>query len=66
MAMMIKRWAVTNGFDKGAKVEAYQFSDGSVHYSFRDRLGRSMDLSEKEAQKTIKLWRMQLVYEVGE
>ena len=45
MSMMIKRWAVTNGFDKGAKVEAYQFSDGSVHYSFRDRFGRPMDLS---------------------
>ena len=59
--MMIKRWAVTEGFDKGAKVEAYQFSDGLVHYSFRDRLGRSMGLSEKEAEKTIKLCKMQLV-----
>ena len=61
MTMIIKRWTVTNGFDKGAKVEAYQFSDGSVHYSSCDRLGRSMDLSEKEAEKTIKLWKMQLV-----
>ena len=61
MSMIIKRWAVTNGFNKGAKVEAYQFSDGSVHYSFRDRFGRPMDLSEKEAEKTIKLWKMQLV-----
>ena len=59
--MMIKRWAVTEGFDKGAKVEAYQFSDGSVHYSFHDRFGLPMDLSEKEAEKTIKLWKMQLV-----
>ena len=59
--MMIKRWAVTDGFNKGAKVEAYQFSDGLAHYSFRDRFGRPMDLSEKEAEKTIKLWKMQLV-----
>lgn len=66
MSIMIKRWAVTEGFDKGAKVEAYQFSDGSVHYSFRDRLGRSMDLSEKEAEKTIKAGRMQPVFEVKE
>ena len=59
--MMIKRWAVTDGFNKGAKVEADQFSDGLVHYSFRDRVGRTMDLSEKEAEKTIKLGKMQLV-----
>lgn len=61
MTTMIKKWVVLDGFDKGAKVEAYQLSDGSVYYSFRDRFGRPMDLSEKEAEKTIKLWKMQLV-----
>ena len=64
--MMIKRWAVTNGFDKGAKVEAYQFSDGSVHYSFRDRFGRPSNVSEEELPKMIKDWRMELVFEVKE
>ena len=61
--MMIKRWAVLDGAYKGAKVEAYKFSDGSIRYLFSNRIVRSMELSKTEAKKTIKLWGMQLVYE---
>lgn len=64
MSTMIKRWATTAGFDKGAKVEMYQYSDGSIHYGFRDRLGRSSNLKDKaEADKVIKIYHMEMVVE---
>lgn len=62
MATMIKKWVATSAFDKGANIQAYRYSDGSIHYSFRDRFGRPSDISEKELPKMIKNWRMELVY----
>lgn len=64
--MMIKRWAVTEGFDKGANVKAYKFSDDSIHYLFRDRFGHPWILNELEFEDVIKAGRMQLVFEVKE
>ena len=59
MSKLVKRWAVTEGFDKGAKVEAIKYSDGSMHYLFRDRLGRPSSLKDRaEAEKVIKIYRM--------
>ena len=38
--MKTRVWASRHKFDNGANVEEHQWADGSMHYHFRDRLGR--------------------------
>lgn len=62
MSMLINRWVTTKGFHEGAKVEAYKHSDGSIHYSFRDKFGRPANIeNEAEAKLIIKRFRMEPV-----
>ena len=41
------------------KVEEHVYSDGTLHYSFRDRFGRTFNIKdEKEANQIIKEYRL--------
>lgn len=62
MAELVNRWAVTRGYDKGAKVELYRHSDGSEHYTGRTKTGFAYGIRDREeAEKIIKNFRMELV-----
>lgn len=63
MSELVGRWAVIKGFDKGAKVDAHQYSDGTIHYTGRTRLGQPFNISDKEdAEKIVKRFQMQQVF----
>lgn len=67
MSTMIKKWVTTNAFDRGANIQAYRYSDGSIHYLFRRaKSGLPSNVSEEELPKMIRDWRMKLVFEVKE
>lgn len=61
--MMTRCWAATRGANRGAKVEEHTFRDGTKHYSFRDRLGRPHDLTEKEKDSVLRTYCMEDVTE---
>ena len=64
---MIKKWVATSAFDRGANIQAYRYSDGSIRYLFRRvKLGRPSNVSEEKLPKMIRDWRMKLVFEVKE
>ncbi len=58
--MLRRVWATVNTTDTWkTKVEEHIYSDGSLFYSFRDKFGRSFDLSGlREAQSLIKQYKM--------
>lgn len=59
MSKLSGLWVVNDGFDKGAKVMEHTFSDGSKHYTMRNRLGRASNVKSKaEAEKIIKAYGM--------
>lgn len=63
MSELVGRWVVTKGFNKGAKVEAHQYSDGTIHYTGRTRLGQPFNIPDKEeVEKIIKRFGMQQVF----
>ena len=67
MSTMIKKWVITNAFDRGANIQAYRYSDGSIRYLFRRaKSGRPSNVSEEELPKMIRDWSMELVVEVKE
>lgn len=62
MSTKTRVWQSTSRFDRDARVEEYRYSDGTLHYSFRDRLGRPNNLKDfSEAQKIIKTFNMEPV-----
>ena len=62
MSELLNKWAVTRGYDKGAKVELYKHSDGSEHYTGRTKTGFAYSISNKaEAEKIIKNFRMERI-----
>lgn len=59
MAVLKEKYAVEKGFDKGATLSAYEYSDGSIHYTFRDRLGRPSNVDgHNEAEFLIETFNM--------
>lgn len=59
MAVLKEKYAVEKGFDKGATLSVYEYSDGSTHYTFRDRLGRHYNVDgHNEAELLIKTFNM--------
>ena len=67
MSTMIKKWVATSTFARGANIQAYRYSDGSIRYLFRRvKLGRPSNVSEEKLPKMIRDWRMKLVVEVKE
>lgn len=61
--MLKQVWATKTGFHTGAKLERHIYNDGSVHYSFKDRLGRAYDIPADEASKVIRDYRMEDITE---
>ena len=62
MAAKTRAWVSTDKYERGARVEEYQHSDGTMHYSFRDRLGRASNVRNwDEAQKLIKTFWMKQI-----
>lgn len=60
MSTMTRLWVVTKGFDKGTKIMEHKFSDGTLHYTFRDRLGRPDNIDNFEhAMQIAKRFRME-------
>ena len=67
MLTMIKKWVATSTFARGANIQAYRYSDGSIRYLFRRaKSGRPSNVSEEELPKMIRDWSMELVFEVKE
>ena len=63
MSELVNRWAVTKGYDKGAKVELHRFGNGEEHYTGITRIGSPYNIeSKEEAEKIIKNFGMELVY----
>ena len=64
---MIKKWVATGAFARGANIQAYRYSDGSIRYLFRRvKLGRPSNVSGEKLPKMIRDWSMELVFEVKE
>lgn len=60
MSILKEKYAVEKGFDRGATLSAYGYSDGSIHYLFRNRLGRHPNVDDhNEAELLIKTFNMQ-------
>lgn len=45
------------------KVEEHEYEDGTLHYIFLDRVGRTHTVSEPEAKKIIGSWGMEDITE---
>ena len=61
--MLVNRWVVTKGYDKGAKVELYRYENGEEHYAGRTRTGSPYNITSKaEAEKIIKVFGMSKTY----
>ena len=46
------------GYNKNVSLAKYQYSDGSTHWFFRDRLGHSGNPTDQEATKIISDWHL--------
>lgn len=55
MAKLVKVWKGT-GYDKDVRLKQYIYTDGSMHYEFRNRFGKPSNPTEQEAKRIIKLW----------
>lgn len=61
--MLVNRWAVTKGCDKGTMVELFRFDNGEEYYIGRTRWGEPFYIADEvEAQKIINVFEMELVY----
>jgi hypothetical protein len=60
MSKVLAIWRGT-GFDKNASLTKYEFSDGTIHYTFYDRLGHAGNPNEHEAEQIIREWRLEEV-----
>lgn len=40
------------------KVEEHEYDDGTMHYIFRDRVGKTHSINQIEADKIIRTWGM--------
>lgn len=59
MSILKEQYAVEKGFDRGATLSVYEYSDGSIHYTFRDRLGRPSNVDgHNEAEFLINIFNM--------
>lgn len=45
------------------KVEEHEYEDGTLHYSFRDRIGRTHTINQIEADEIIESWGMEDITE---
>lgn len=63
--MLNRVWCKKNATETWKpKVEEHIYGDGTIHYSFRDRLGRPHDVADwNEAQQIIKEFKMEDVTE---
>lgn len=60
MSILKEVYATENGFNKGATLSIYEYSDGSIHCTFRDRLGRPSNVDgHNEAEFLIETFNMQ-------
>lgn len=60
MSILKEKYVMGKGFDKGATLSVYEYSDGSIHYLFRDRLGRPSNVDgHNEAEFLIETFNMQ-------
>lgn len=55
MSEVLRSWMGT-GFYKNVTLVEYKYSDGSIHYCFRDRLGHPANPTTEEAKKIVKTW----------
>lgn len=60
MSTVLKVWRGT-GFDKNVRLTQYRYSDGSIHYTFYDRIGCAGNPNQEEAEQIIKSWKLQEV-----
>lgn len=59
MSILKEKYVVGEGFDRGATLSVYEYSDGSIHYTFRDRLGRPSNVEDHiEAKFLIETFNM--------
>lgn len=56
--MLTRMWKSESKFNANARLEECTYSDGSIHYSFRDRLGRPSDVDADEVPTIIRNWKM--------
>lgn len=60
MSTLKELYKTEKGFDKGATLSVYEYSDGSIHYTFRDRLGKPSNVDgHNEAEFLIETFNMQ-------
>ena len=45
------------------QVEEHQYDDGTLHYRFRDRLGKTHTITQIEADKIVETWGMEDITE---
>ena len=58
MAELKKIWKGT-GYNKNVTLKEYKYSDGTIHYEFRDRNYLPGNPSQEEAEEIIKRWRLE-------
>jgi len=57
MSKLVKMWKGT-GYNKNVRLKQYVYSDNSIHYEFRDRLGMPGNPTASEAKRIIESWRL--------
>lgn len=60
MAKILRRWIGT-GFNNNVLLTEYEYSDGSIHYTFYDRFGHSGNPTKDEAKEIVKRWNLKEV-----
>ena len=60
MSEKLRIWKGT-GYNKEVTLQEHKYSDGSIHYTFRDRFGHPGNPTEEEAQMIIRRWNLKEV-----
>lgn len=62
MSKALRTWIGSSRFDSNVNLREYEYSDGSIHYTFYDRTGRCAgNPTKEESERIVKEWKLQLV-----
>lgn len=62
MSKHLRTWVGSTRFDinRGVNLKEYEYSDGSIHYSFFGGVGSISNPTKEEAEQIIKNWKLVL------
>lgn len=68
MSKHLRTWIGSTRFDidRGVNLKEYEYSDGSIHYTFYGQTGCPSNPTKEEAEQIIKNWKLELTEDFRE